>query len=126
MAGEPVHFTVHLTDNSGAWFNHQVGKANAALKLMGQAIKNRAKIKVPKKDHDLEESARVESKNLEVKVVFGGGGIEYAGYQERGHRYDGSHQVRHYTTAGTGAHYLEESGEQVVEEGIKKWLRSAS
>lgn len=126
MAGEPVHFTVHLTDNSGAWFNHQVSKANAALKLMGQAIMNRAKIKVPKKNHDLEESARVEGKNLEVKVVFGGDGLEYGGYQERGHRYDGSRQVRNYTTAGTGAHYLEESGKQVVEEGIKKWLRSAS
>lgn len=126
MAGEPVHFTVHLTDNSGAWFNHQVSKANAALKLMGQAIVNRAQQKVPKKTGALGESARVENGNQQVKVVFGGGGIEYAGYQERGHRYDGSHQVRHYTTAGTGAHYLEESGEQVVAEGIKKWLHSAS
>lgn len=40
---------------------------------------------------------------------------EYAGYQEFGQRRDGSHKVRNYSTGGTGAHYLEKSGDEAVQ-----------
>lgn len=33
--------------------------------------------------------------------------VEYASYQERGARRDGSHKVRKYTTSGTGSKFLE-------------------
>lgn len=34
---------------------------------------------------------------------------EYAAYQENGMRKDGSHIVRNYTTAGTGAHWFQKA-----------------
>lgn len=40
---------------------------------------------------------------------------KYAAYQEQGKRRDGSRPVRHYTTAGTGAHFAERS----VHEALK-------
>ena len=40
--------------------------------------------------------------------------MEYAAFQERGSRADGSHRVRKYSTSGTGAHFLERAGDKQV------------
>lgn len=39
---------------------------------------------------------------------------EYAAYQERGKRLDGSHVVRNYTTGGTGAGWFQKSIEAIT------------
>lgn len=38
---------------------------------------------------------------------------EYASYQERGRRKDGSRVVKRYTTSGTGAHFAENAAKQL-------------
>ena len=48
--------------------------------------------------------------------------VPYAQYQERGMRADGSYVVKHYTTPGTHAHFVEESVEKVVQK-IPTYLR---
>lgn len=126
MAGEAVKFEVKIDDRMGAWLTQKLGSAERGLEMMAQSIQNLALMKVPRRDGDLGDSCHIEKKGKQVAVIFGGGDIKYAAYQERGHRYDGSHQVRNYTTAGTGAHYLEESGKEVTAKGIKQWLLSAS
>ncbi len=40
----------------------------------------------------------------------------YAAYQEFGQRADGSHQVRNYTTGGTGKFYLQGSAKKIVDQ----------
>jgi hypothetical protein len=49
--------------------------------------------------------------NLHWRVSFD---MEYAAYQERGARRDGSHRVRKYSTSGTGAHFLENAGDKQI------------
>lgn len=125
MAGEPVKFSVKLTDSSGKWFNGEVSKMNKALTAIGNTILKDAQMVAPRENNRLVNSARLESKDGQVAVIFGGASVPYAGYQERGKRYDGSHVVHHYTNPGTGAHYLEKTGKQVTERGIR-WFLSHS
>lgn len=125
MAGEPVKFSVKLSDSSGAWFRGETVKMNKALNVMGNMILKNAQMVAPRKNNRLVNSARLVSGNDEVTVIFGGGNVPYAGYQERGERFDGSHKVRHYTSPGTGAHYLEKTGKAVTERGIR-WFLSHS
>lgn len=122
MASKPVQFQVTLTDSSGRWFNGQISKMNAALNIMGAAILKDSQIKVPRKSGNLRDSARVISGNKQVAIVYPG---PYGGYQERGERRDGSHKVRHYTSAGTGKNYLKSTGDAVVERGLR-WFLSRS
>lgn len=122
MAHEPVKFSVKLTDSSGAWFNHQLSRMNKALGVMGATILKDSQMVVPRKSGRLRNSGKVVAKPQEVAVVYPG---PYAGYQERGERYDGSRKVRHYTTPGTGKNYLKKTGDAVVERGIR-WFLSHS
>lgn len=122
MAGEPVKFAITITDNSGQWFGHQVSRMNKALSIMGNHILNDSRAIAPKKTGAMRKAARVQSGDAFVKVVYP---LVYSGYQERGHEYDGSRPVRHYTTPNTGAHYLEQTGKNVVSRGIK-WFLSHS
>lgn len=124
MAGEPVKISVKITDSSGAWFNNQLAKVNEALGKMAQSIKAESQLKAPLSEGGgaLRKSVRIVKANKQVSIIYGGGSVAYAGYQERGARYDGTHKVRHYTTSGTGAHYLEEAGKRVTAEGIRRWL----
>lgn len=43
---------------------------------------------------------------------------EYAAYQERGARRDGSHVVKNYTTAGTGPHWFQKAIDMVLKNRI--------
>lgn len=122
MAGEPVKFKVTLTDDSGAWFNHQQSRINKALDIMGSTILKDSQMVVPRENNHLVNSARIVKKPNSVAVVYA---KPYAGYQERGERYDGTHKVRHYTSPDTGKHYLKNTGDAVVERGIR-WFLSRS
>lgn len=125
MAHEPVKFEVILHDDSGAWFNHEVSRMDNAVKMMATTILKESQHLVPYKEGALRKSGRVESNHKQAKVIYGGADVPYAGYQERGKRWDGSHVVKRYTTPGTGAHFLETTGKNVVERGIR-WFLSRS
>lgn len=93
-----------------------------ALELMGQTIKERAVQLAPMSDIEghagtLRRTARVETRKqgMTVAVLFGEG-IPYARYQEYGS------ELWHFTTPGTGPHYLRDAGDSVAKEGIKNYL----
>lgn len=121
----PVNFEVKLTDNADGWLSKQLGRVDIALDTMGESIIKTASMKIPLKSGALKKSGRVERGKGYVKVIYGGGKVPYGAYQERGRRADGSHVVKHYSTSGTQAHFLEESGKAVTKKGIG-WLLSHS
>lgn len=100
-------------------------KIAEALELMGLTIKERAVQLAPMSNIEghagtLRRTARVsevETKNKKMTVaVFFGEGIPYARYQEYGS------ELWHFTTPGTGPHYLRDAGDSVAKEGIKNYL----
>ena len=118
-----AHVAVTLDDRTGAWFGGKMNNIKVGLNTMGKSIVSRAKMTVPKKSGNLKKSDRVEVRGNVCIVSLGGGSIKYGDYQERGLRKDGTRVVKHYTTAGTHAQYLQQAGLSVVKEGLRKWLR---
>lgn len=114
--------TVEFKDYSRAWLAVEQQNLTNALEAMADAIMKNAKVKAPKLKGPLRNSSHINRLSpTSREIVFnatGKNGQSYAMYQERGMRADGSHVVRHYTTAGTQAHYLQESGDQIVKQGI--------
>ena len=94
-----------------------------AVGAMANAILSTSRMVAPKKDNHLRSSASVRGSGLQRDVVYGSMAVPYAAYQERGMRADGSHKVRNYTTPGTHAHFLEESGDAIVKKGIGAYLK---
>ena len=93
-------------------WNEYIAKIERAKHLtvleIGRDILVDAKRNAPYKDGGLRRESDVQNENFTTtKVRFY---AEYAGYQERGSRKDGSRVVRRYTTGGTGAHFLENAG----------------
>lgn len=92
-----------------------LGRAGAEIELL-------AKSRVPVKQGPLQTSGQHRRIGMmHHRVVFN---KEYAAYQERGVRKDGSRPVRKYTTPGTGAHYLENAGKTVMPK-VRGYLRAA-
>ncbi len=116
-----THYSVVLKDNSGAWLKRTERSLEKGLDKITKAILSRAQVRVPLKDGNLKASGEVSGRGLSRTVSFGKG-MKYGAYQERGERFDGTHKVRRYTTAGTGKRYLKESGDSVLKEGLKKYL----
>ena len=116
--------SVKFKDNSDAWTAVEKQNLTNAVEAMADAIMKLAKAKAPKLNNKLRESSHINRLNpTSREIVFGGSGVKYAMYQERGMRADGTHIVRNYTTAGTQAHYLEETGDSIVKQGIKAYLK---
>jgi len=92
---------------------------SAAIYNMANAILQTSRMVAPMKTGRLRYSGQVTGYGLEREISYN---TPYAAYQERGMRKDGSHVVRRYTTAGTGAHYLEKTAEAIVQKGIQPYL----
>lgn len=116
--------SVTLIDHSEAWLKQEEARLQTGLGRMAQAILGTARAKVPKKYNNLVNTGRVKGTGNERTVTFGGGSVRYALPQERGYQKRNGKivQFKHYTTPDTGAHYLEQSGDKIVKEGIKKYL----
>jgi hypothetical protein len=69
-----------------------------------------AKNKAPLKTGDLRADSGIESPRPLVKRIYFD--KEYAVYQEKGSRRDGTRVVRKYTTAGTGKEFLKNAGDK--------------
>lgn len=116
--------TVEFKDNSDAWLAVEKQNLTNAIEAMADAIMKIAKAKAPKLHNHLRDSSHINRISpTSREIVFGGSGVKYAMYQERGMRADGTHVVRHYTTPGTQAHYLEETGNQIVKQGLKAYTK---
>lgn len=114
---------VTIKDNSATWLRMKLINCDNALRAMADATIKTSKITAPLLNGPLRNSSRiVRNGPLNYSAMYGGGNVEYAGYQERGMRRDGSHKVRHYTTPGTGAHFLRNAGDVVTKRGLEVYL----
>lgn len=109
---------VVIVDNSEAWLEQTKEGLMSKLLRMGYSILGTSRIKAPMSEGggNLRNSGRVKREGNTVVVSYGGMGVDYAGAQEAGT--NGIVVYRHYTTPGTGAHYLEDSGNKVVQKGL--------
>lgn len=107
------------TSKLAATLEKQIEKARTALPRMASSMLVEAKMKAPKKSGDLRASGRVKNSLDESEVSFGGNAKTkpYAYVQERGYAHKGR-PFRHYTTPGTGAHYLENAKDVTLRKGI--------
>lgn len=111
--------SVTFKDYSTAWLQVQQMNLNNALDAMADAIMKNAIVTAPKKTGAMRNSSRVKrTGNTSREIVFGGGNIPYAHYQEVG----GYGKIKNYTTPGTGAHYLQNAGDRVSKAGIGAYL----
>lgn len=91
-----------------------------ALDKMAQAVVSGAKMTVPRRDNNLAKTGRWEGGGMERRIIFGGKGLKnYAHAQEEGT--NGIVIFKHYTTPGTGPHYLKQAGDAVAKKGIKAY-----
>lgn len=110
---------VKIRNNSKTVNRAMNSKCKMASRLILEDIHRTANKTTPYKAGDLREQV---SKRIE-----GSDGViewrqPYAAYQERGSRADGSHQVRNYTTPGTGPHFAAKAVEEVVNNNIAKYF----
>lgn len=118
--------TVHVQDRTLEFMTKFHFVIDNALEQMGDDILNLALAKVPIDTGTLYSSGKVESKGAHHYVVsFGDDGSDaenYAGAQEAGTTR--GFPMKNYTTAGTGAHYLENAGNKVAPR-VKLYLEQA-
>jgi hypothetical protein len=113
--------SVEFKDYSRVWLAVESQNLTNAIEAMADAIMKVAKVKAPKLNGPLRNSSHINRISpTSREIVFGGSGVNYAYYQERGYT---SGPVRHYTTPGTQAHYLEETGDQISKQGIKAYKK---
>ena len=118
--------TVRVKDNSEQFLKETERNIKSALKAMADATLQRSLMlqpAAPYKTGQLHATGLTGTRQngFESFTQFGAG-IDYAAYQERGMRADGTHVVRNYTSAGTGAHFLETAGDSVAKDGIQTYL----
>lgn len=106
-----------IDDKMDAWAKLELENLKSAQRAMCDSIRNLSIMVTPKKTGALRGSGEVIQKDeLTMAVRYGNADVPYARYQEFGS------PSWHYTTAGTGAHYLEATGNVVAKRGIKEYL----
>lgn len=116
---------IQIKTNMDAFINATQKPLIPAMDRMAQAVVSGAKMTCPKSDKNLDKklvkTGRWRGKGLERTIIFGGNGLKnYAHAQEEGT--NGIAIFRNYTTPGTGAHYLKNSGDAVAKKGVKAFL----
>lgn len=115
---------VRVQDKSAQFMKVNDRQMDIALGRMAQDIQTIAKVRVPLKSGNLQdriEKKRISARKHQVRVDE-----DYAGYQERGMRKDGSRVVRRYTTPGTGKDFLKGAGKQVAPRATSYFRQAAS
>lgn len=116
MAKSNVRF-----DNGFPQYDRKVEQmVDAAMDNMCDGVVRYAELRVPLKDGQLWGDIRklkVHKHKYQVRVDS-----DYAAYQERGMRADGSHVVRNYTSGGTGKDYLKD-GLKKVFQGLNSYFK---
>lgn len=113
-----------VTDRTQQFHKALQGTMQTALKRMAKDILLRAKMRVPLAGGDLMESGHTETVGkLHERIGFD---TDYAAYQERGKRRDGSHVVKNYSTPSTGKDFLKGAGEKVSQDTLKYLQQAAN
>lgn len=113
-----------FTDNTKRFAGVNEKVMDTALAQMSLDVKILGIAKVPYKGGDLQRSAEHKRVGrLHHRTQFN---EDYAAYQERGKRRDGTHVVRRYTTPGTGKGFLKSAGMQVDRQKLKYVKQAAN
>lgn len=112
--------SVKVTDHTSKIAMTTRSRAAVALRNIGTAIDREAFGNTPKRTGRLRESPRVQVSGLHGKVTWT---KEYAAYQERGKRKDGSHVVTKYSHGG-GSWFAKNAAEKVAADA-SKYFRGA-
>ena len=108
---------VRIFDNSGRFKANVAERLDQALNHMAMDIEILAKTKkAPQKSSRLINTIvhfRVGRLHWRVPA-----NTEYAAYQERGARRDGSRRVTNYSKPGTGPRYLRNSGDEIKKKAL--------
>lgn len=108
---------VRIVDNSKRLLRVSEDVFDNALSRMAKDISLVAKSRVPFRRGNLLKEIRQDRKApLKHRVVVDS---EYAAYQERGQRMDGSHRVRKYSTPSTGKNYLKDAGHKITADALQ-------
>lgn len=120
--------TTKVVNRMGAFNNANEQAMERALKRMVQDIFVLSQFKVPEKDGTLRRTGKQQViGRLHHRVSYGENGAEdYAGFQHRGMRRDGTHIVRNYTKAGSQKNYLSESGGIIATKASSYFMQEAS
>ena len=98
---------VEIKTDRAAWKAATDRAAKAATDALALQMKNDSLDYVPDDgEHILRDSCRIEETEESTDLVWDN---VYAGYQWYGARADGSHQVKHYTTSGTGTAWVDKA-----------------
>lgn len=98
-----------------------------ALMAMRTDVYILSQFKVPLLDGELKNSGEhLKMGRLHHRVQYGENGAEdYAAYQHRGMRKDGSRRVKRYTTSGTNKGFLSDSGKIIAPKSGQYFKRAA-
>lgn len=110
--------TVQFIDHGAAFMETHMRGLMGRAKRMGTAIIANARVRTPMSENggNLRNSGGLKEEGKSIIVSFGGGQVPYGLAQERGT--NGIVVFRHYTTPGTGAHFLEESAITELSKGL--------
>lgn len=109
---------VQKTNNFDVFSRVQEANSINALSQMAESVLQGAKLTAPRKTGNMRHSGDIQAENNGKKqtIVFGESGTLYALIQEQ-------KQFKHYTTPGTGPHYLKNAGDAVAKRGIDIYLK---
>lgn len=118
---------VRVEDNMPQFTRLNEAAMERALKRMRKDIFVLSQFKAPYEGGELRASGEEKTMGrLKHRVQYGANGASgYASYQHRGMRQDGSRVVKRYTTAGTGKHFLSDSGKIIASKSGQYFKREA-
>lgn len=99
-----------IKDNIPALVIKTKANAVAFLRIACDVLVETAEPRTPKDKGNLRRDTLKQVLGLKGQVRWR---KEYAAYQERGRRFDGTHKVRKYSTPGTGSHFAEDAAKKI-------------
>lgn len=99
--------TVQIKTNKALWKSITDAAAKSASKVLAEQMMGDSRDYIPDDgEHALRDSGKIEESKEGADLVWDN---VYAGYQWFGVRADGTHEVEHYTTSGTGKAWVDEA-----------------
>ena len=108
--------SIKITDSTAIIKSQTAQKASIFLRTMADELVTLSTPGTPRDKGNLRQDIIKQVLGLKGKVVWG---KNYAAYQERGVRRDGSRRVRKYTTPGTGAHFAQNAAKLLPGSTVK-------
>lgn len=107
--------SVKVTDKMPEFIDKNTQVCEVVLTNMRRDMVNLIKIRQPYEGGEMMRQTYGEKTGpLKHRVIIN---VEYASYQNRGMRYDGTRIVKNYTTPGTGKQFVEDAAENIYSHG---------